>query len=146
MPVRARKGEVHADALGEPVTGVALSHDGQCVVASCLEGAGGGGAVRLLELGTGQLLNDYRGHAHASFALESCLSRTDAHVLSGSEDGRVLAWRLVEGAVAVTLRAHKRAVCSLACHPTESCVLAASHDGTVSVWDRSEAPSSRPAA
>ena len=144
---------MHADALGEPVTGVALSHDGQCVVASCLAardggggGGGGGGAVRLLELGTGQLLNDYRGHAHASFALESCLSRTDAHVLSGSEDGRVLAWRLVEGAVAVTLRAHKRAVCSLACHPTESCVLAASHDGTVSVWDRSEAPGSRPAA
>ena len=70
------------------------------------------------------------------YQVESRLSRTDAHVISGSEDGRVVVWRLVEGTVVATLRAHKKGVCSIACHPKEAQILAASHDGTVSLWDR----------
>lgn len=70
------------------------------------------------------------------YALESCFSHNDAYLASGSEDGRVLVWRLVEASVAATLEgAHAAATGALSWHPTQPKVLAASFDGTVSLWE-----------
>ncbi len=52
-----RTGLCQADRLGRPVTSVALSHDGRCLLATCL-----GGAVALLDKATGALLKTYGGH------------------------------------------------------------------------------------
>ena len=38
----------------------------------------------------------YKGHSNSDYKLDSCLSHDDAHVVSGSEDGRVCFWDLVE--------------------------------------------------
>jgi len=38
----------------------------------------------------------YQGHKHSSYKVESCLNNKDTHVFSGSEDGKVFIWDLVE--------------------------------------------------
>ena len=38
----------------------------------------------------------YKGHCNSDYKLDSCLSHDDAHVISGSEDGMILLWDLVE--------------------------------------------------
>lgn len=74
--------------------------------------------LRLLDKDTGEMLNryytlwsldstvpdyyihyftcSYKGHKSMDYKLDSCLTHDDAHVVSGSEDGRVCFWDLVE--------------------------------------------------
>ena len=51
-----RMGCVDVDQLGAPITAMALSHDGNCVLASCLDGR-----MRLLDKASGELLAQYSG-------------------------------------------------------------------------------------
>jgi mitogen-activated protein kinase organizer 1 len=74
-----------------PVTHVSVSNDGKCMLASCLDSK-----LRLLETDTGELLNAYSGHQATSMRAEGRLSHDDACVLSTSEDGRVVAWDIVQ--------------------------------------------------
>ncbi|KAG5178602.1 WD40-repeat-containing domain protein [Tribonema minus] len=117
----ARAAALIEDDCREPVTCVAASHDGKCVLASCL----GSATLRLLERGGGgsgggggsAQLAAYRGHAHARYPLRTAFSADDSHVLSCSEDGDVVAWDLVTGAVAARLRRHARPTSAIAAHP-----------------------------
>ncbi len=97
-----RAGALRTDALGSPVVSVALSADGNCVLAALLDapgsaaaaaaaavGAGAAGALCLLEKASGALLNEYSGHRNVSYMVDACLTPDDAHVLCGSEDGQV---------------------------------------------------------
>ena len=77
----------------------------------------------------------FTGHVNKDYKVDSCLSNTDAYVISGSEDGRVCFWGLVEGKMVHCMeKAHKSVVYSLSYHPSEVCLLTASSDGTVKVW------------
>ena len=38
----------------------------------------------------------YSGHLSSSYKLDSCVSHTDAYIVSGSEDGKICFWDLVE--------------------------------------------------
>ncbi|KAK9798539.1 hypothetical protein WJX73_000934 [Symbiochloris irregularis] len=73
-------------------------------------------------------------HRHEASKLDCCLTPSDAHVICGSEDGRVCFWDLVEENLVHTIHAHKAAVCSVAMHPGGECLLTSSTDGTVKVW------------
>lgn len=42
--------------------------------------------------------------------MDSCLTNTDAHVVSGSEDGHVFFWDLVDGSVVNSFKAHTAVV------------------------------------
>jgi mitogen-activated protein kinase organizer 1 len=75
------------------VGSVALSNDGNCVLASCLSGHG---RLTLLEKASGEVLNSYVGHTNTSYQVGSCFTNTDAYVASGSEDGTIVFWDLVE--------------------------------------------------
>ncbi|KAL9662300.1 hypothetical protein QQ045_027133 [Rhodiola kirilowii] len=46
-----------SDSLGEPVNCIALSNDGNCLLASCLDST-----LRLIDRTTGGLLQEYKGH------------------------------------------------------------------------------------
>ena len=64
-----RAGMLSTDQLGSPVTSVALSGDGNCVLASCLDGA-----LRLLDKAGGELLAQYAGdRSHLSLLVVTCL-------------------------------------------------------------------------
>ena len=124
-----RTGRATNDRLAQPVTHVALSHDANCVLASCLDAR-----LRLLDKSSGQLLNEYAGHANSQYKLACSLSHDDALVLCGSEDGSLHVWDLVDAKQLLRLRAHRGAVGMVCCHPTRHDVLTASHDGTAKLW------------
>lgn len=51
-----RGARVHEDEMHAPVTHASVSHDGNCLLVTCL-----GGVVRLLEKSSGSQLNTYTG-------------------------------------------------------------------------------------
>jgi mitogen-activated protein kinase organizer 1 len=126
-----RRGEIKTDHLHLPVTSVRLSNDGNCLLASRMDSR-----LLLLERASGEMLNEYTGHKNTEFKVQACFSNTDAHVVSGSEDGRVVFWDLVEGAVVHTLAEHDCVVTAIDYHPKpgESCLLTADVRGKIKVW------------
>lgn len=77
-----RMGRSYCDQLHHPITSVALSHDGLCVLAACLDSA-----LRLLDRDSGELLASYTGHVHQSVKMDCTLTPSDAHVIGSSESG-----------------------------------------------------------
>lgn len=124
-----RNGREIVDDLGQSVNSVALSYDEGCILASCLDST-----IRLLDRASGEQLQEYKGHENKAFKMDSCLTNTDAHVVSGSEDGRVFYWDLVDGVLVKSFKAHAAVVTSVSYHPTESCMLTSSVDGTIRMW------------
>nr|CAD1836819.1 unnamed protein product [Ananas comosus var. bracteatus] len=124
-----RMGREVVDNLGHPVNCISLSNDGNCILAGCLDST-----LRLLDRSTGELLQEYKGHTCKSFKMDCCLTNTDAHVVSGSEDGFIFFWDLVDASVVSSFRAHSSVVTSVSYHPKDACMLTSSVDGTVRVW------------
>ena len=56
-----------------------------------------------MDKGNGQMLQSYKGHKNTEYRIRSCLGMGDSVVISGSEDGRLYAWDLLEGRVVETL-------------------------------------------
>lgn len=77
----------------------------------------------------------FTGHVNKDYKVDSCLSSSDAQVVSGSENGNIYFWDLVEAKIVHTLeKAHKLVVYSISYHPTANCLLSASSDSKVKVW------------
>jgi len=128
-----RKGQVQCDDVGNAIFSMALTHDGQCLAISCLDGT-----IRLMEVDTGELLNTYHSHHKAgNYALECTLTADDANVVTGSEDGRAVYYDLVRGDMVQELLGHTKPTCSVATHSkreNSSVVITASYDGSAVVW------------
>ncbi|KAJ4462046.1 putative transducin family protein [Paratrimastix pyriformis] len=130
-------GQLRTDTLGTAITCVSVSHDGNCILCSCLDGT-----LRLIDRSNGTLLCQYKGHQNTRYKVESCLSPDDSHVVSGSEEGAIFMWSLVEGQVVRKLEGHRNVSCSLAFHPStheDAMLVSASVDGTVKVWNTQQA-------
>ena len=96
----------------EPITSVEQTRDGNAVLVSTLDST-----IRLIDKGNGQMLQGYRGHTNKDYRIRSCLGLADAVVISGSEDGQLYAWNLLEGKVIEKLKAHGGKVASaVACN------------------------------
>lgn len=89
-----RNGQVSVDSLQDPVSRASFSGDGNCILCSTLASK-----IYLLDKGSGDLLQVYRGHTCSKFVIDCVLDPSDAYVLSGSEDGNLVAWELVEGTI-----------------------------------------------
>ena len=126
-----RMGKMKEDYLKDPVTSVSFSHDHNCVLASTLNST-----IRLLDRDTGGSLAEYTGHSNVEFKVDSVLSHDDAYVISGSEEGDVCYWDLVEARMVYRARgAHPAVIASASFHPTKPALLTASVDGTVKLWE-----------
>ena len=68
--------------------------------------------IRLMDKGNGQLLQSYKGHKNTEYRIRSRLGLADSVILSGSEDGLLYAWDLLEGKVVEKLGAHGGKVAS----------------------------------
>ena len=70
-----RMGMMFTDTLHESVTGIAVSHDSNCILASCLDNS-----VKLLDKASGELLATYTGEhtlgGHAKVHLTHLLQLT----------------------------------------------------------------------
>jgi len=128
-----RRGRVTSDHLGAPVTVCALSGDG----AMALAALAGVSRLRLLDRDSGRLLAEYGGHASRGARCGAALSCDDASVCAGGEDGRVHVWEVLGATPVATLNAHPgRAVCGLACHPSNpAAMLTCATDGLIKVWE-----------
>jgi mitogen-activated protein kinase organizer 1 len=113
----------------ESITSVAVSHDANCLLVSCLDNT-----LRLFDRSNGELLTEYKGHLNTKYRINSCFTNDDAFVISGSEDNQIYFWDLVEGKVVHTLKGHKGVVTCVAHHPEAVCLVSTSQDGSVKVW------------
>ncbi|KAF2279908.1 WD40 repeat-like protein [Westerdykella ornata] len=89
-----RMGMCQVDVIGHPVTSLSVSKKGTELLVSSLDST-----VRLMDRGNGQLLKAYRdeGFVNTELRVRSTLGMNDSVVLSGSDDGMVFAWDLLEG-------------------------------------------------
>lgn len=83
------------------------TRDGNAVLVSTLDST-----IRLMDKGNGNMLQSYRGHTNTDYRIRSCLGLADAAVISGSEDGFIYVWDLLEGKVIEKLKAHGGKVAS----------------------------------
>jgi mitogen-activated protein kinase organizer 1 len=129
-----RKGHLQTDNLQDPITCVRVSEDQNTYLATCL-----GGTLRLVDIHSGNILKEYKGHIHSSFKTEACFESDHQHLLAGSEDGSIVHWDLLSGGITYrTPGAHKKAVSSVAHHPNKPLFLTASYDGSVKIWDNAD--------
>jgi mitogen-activated protein kinase organizer 1 len=91
--------------------------------------------IRLMDKTNGKLLNSFRGHRQEKYKIDSALSYDDIHVLSGSEDGQVYIWKVLEGTLVRTLESHSGTVSTLDCHPSQASLVTGGDDGVIRVWD-----------
>jgi WD40 repeat protein len=85
-----RMGRVYTDDLHHSIASLAVSRDGLCVLAACLDSH-----LRLLDVQAGELLASYSGHTHESVRMGCAFTADDQHVIGCSEDGEQL--RLAAG-------------------------------------------------
>ena len=85
----------------DPITSVLQTRDGNAVLVSTLDST-----IRLMDKGSGQLLQSYKSHTNTEYRIRSCLGLSDAVAVSGSEDGCIYAWDVLEGTVMEKLKAH----------------------------------------
>ncbi|RHZ79087.1 hypothetical protein Glove_152g50 [Diversispora epigaea] len=124
-----RMGVLVSDLISYPVTSVSVSNDTNCILASSLDDT-----VRLMDRENGGLLNSFKGHKNSTYKIRSCLSNNDAHVISGSEDGIIYIWDLLEGNVLKTLSAHSGVVTCVAYNSRLDAMISSSVDGTSKYW------------
>lgn len=122
-----RVGEMVTDTIGESITDIAITKDGQCILAACRDDA-----VRLVDLEAGLLLNEYTGHKTMDYQVECATLANDSKIVCGSGEGSAVIWDLVNGNITQRL-AIGNVVHSLATHPTTQDVIFASHRD-IQVW------------
>lgn len=125
-----RRGELRKDWIGTSIGCVRVSSDHECGLVGSLDSK-----LRLLSLGGGELLAEYKGGLNMEFQLECGFTASDRLVVSGSEKGEVLFWDLVKGGsepLATIKKAHEGPVSAIGV----SCgkLLTGGHDGKAYLW------------
>jgi mitogen-activated protein kinase organizer 1 len=110
---------------------VSLSQDQNCLLLSGVDNT-----VKLFDRSNGELLNEYAGLKCREFPIQSCLTNDDAFVLSGSEDGSIHFWSLVEAKLVHSLKGHQGPVNCVAYHPSQAMLVSGSLDGTIKAWTK----------
>ena len=125
-----RFGRLQCDYMGEPVTCSNLSKDEQCILTSLLANR-----LVLLDKLSGEMLNEYTGHVNRVYQLENCLNNSSSLVYSGSEDGHVYIWDLVDTKIKQKLKhLSEKTVHSLSFHPEKDKLLSA-QENFVYLWN-----------
>lgn len=134
-----RMGKVTVDLIGASVTSVMSTKQGDSVLVSALDST-----VRLMDRQDGKCLQGFKapGFVNTSYRVRSALGLNDSVVVSGSEEGDIYVWDLLEGTVAHRLRHNKAStgntkkdvVSAIAFCPARKEWASAGGDGQVTVW------------
>ncbi|KAK6352593.1 hypothetical protein TWF730_009416 [Orbilia blumenaviensis] len=125
-----RMGRINVDVIGYPITSVSETRDGNAVLVSSLDET-----VRLMDKASGGCLMSYKGHRNREFRVASAFVMVDSYVVSGSEDGWVWAWDILEGKCVVKEAAHAgKVVSAVAVNDARREMVTAGVDGTVVIW------------
>lgn len=125
-----RMGQIHVDVIGHPITSVMQTRDGNAILVSSLDET-----IRLMDKATGGCLMSYKGHRNKEYRISSTFAMVDSYVVSGSEDGTVWAWDILEGKNVVREVAHAgKVVSAVAVNDGRREMVTAGVDGTVVIW------------
>lgn len=107
-----RKGCLQTDAISsDPITSLSISADERMYLITCLEtnlprnqsddhtqqrSTVATGVVRLVDISSGQLFREYRGHLHQSVKVEAAFAPDRKQIIAGGEDGRIFHWDIIE--------------------------------------------------
>lgn len=96
-----RMGRCVVDVVGHAVTSLAGTKDGATTLTSTLDST-----LRLFDRRDGQVLQSFRDEAftNTEYRIRAALGMNDSVVISGSEDGSVFVWGMVEGKLLHRLR------------------------------------------
>jgi len=84
----------------------------------------------------GKLLIEINGHDNNhNMVYTLCWSKDGAHIFSGSADGTIRKWQLIDGKEVFVLRGHTHPVTSISVSPDERYLVSASVDYSVRIWD-----------
>ncbi|CAD6192149.1 unnamed protein product [Caenorhabditis auriculariae] len=115
-----RDGNMTVDFMGDSVNSVKFTPDGNCLLAGVM-----GGVVRLMDKGNGRLLASYKGHQNKDYKIDSCILSSIEHVATGSEDGFVYVYSLLDSDVLTKLQHPSRVIPSLSAHPKKNHLITA---------------------
>jgi len=124
-----RAGEIVVDDLAQPIHSMDLSHDKKCVIASCTDNK-----IRMFERSSGDTLNEYVSHKAESYSIGCKFIWDDSHIISGSEDGVIYIYDILQSKAILRLKNHLRPVSSIDMSPLRNSFLSGSHDGTCTFW------------
>ncbi|KAF2153451.1 WD40 repeat-like protein [Myriangium duriaei CBS 260.36] len=143
-----RMGRVETDAIGAPVTSVAMARAGDSYLVSTLDST-----IRLMDRRDGKCLQTFRDEQfeNKNYRIRSTFAAADALVISGSENGQVLVWDIMTGGIKHRLRhaqgllsdgrasdkqesSKKDVVSAVAWNQLRKQWATAGGDGTVVVW------------
>lgn len=130
-----RTGTITADCVGEPVTCVNWSSDGNSFLVSSIDNY-----VRLFDIMTGELIQSFTGHASCQYRGTSAFFDNESSVASTSEDGKLYLWDRRTGQIKDTLSSKTESETShstafaLDTHPTAPQLITSSFKGTIEVW------------
>lgn len=96
-----RMGMVYIDVIGHPVTSLTPTKQSDSLLVSSLDST-----LRLMDKPDGKLLKAYKApeYQNTTYRIRSTLGLNDSTVLSGSEDGHIFVWDLLDGTVLHRLR------------------------------------------
>lgn len=76
----------------------------------------------------------FKGHKHTEYKIDSILSNTDAYAITGSEDGKIYIYDVLEGNTVQVLEGHQGVATTLDYHPESINMLSAGSDGLIHIW------------
>ncbi|CAI5441693.1 unnamed protein product [Caenorhabditis angaria] len=116
-----RDGNMTVDFMGDAVNSVHFTPDGNCILAST-----GDGNVRLMDKSNGKLLASYKGHENSTYKIDSCILQSIEFIATGSEDGFVYIYSLMDSDIVAKLDHPSKVIPSLSSHPKKERLLTAS--------------------
>jgi len=137
-----RMGSVSIDVIGSSVTSITPTRRNDAFLVSALDSR-----ILLLDRNSGKILQAFKSSnfTNTSYRLRSTLALNDSIALSGSEDGRIIAWDVVEGRVICevwhdkarkdeSVNPKRKVISSVVECPARNEWCSAGGDGVVVVW------------
>lgn len=125
-----RKGRLTTDVIGQPVTSVKMSKDGQMSLVASLDSS-----VRLLDNANGGLLATYQGHENEKYRIPAVFGQDENYIVCGSEDGRVLMWDIESGRKIGEVKGHHgKVVSGVSVSQKTGQMITCGGDGEIVLW------------
>ena len=128
-----RMGMLITDLVSHPITSLSITTDTNGLLVSTLDSQ-----VRLFDKATGNCLQTYSGgHVNADYRVRSCIGGPgDAWVVTGSEDGKIVAYDLLDGREVASIKGQHqgKVVSCVAFHPKGKQWVSAGVDGELPLF------------
>ena len=89
-----RLGQLTSNFIGNELTYGCFGGDNQLLLLAALDSS-----LKLFDRMSGELFNEYEGCTSSKYKLECCFAVDDKLIVSGTEDGKLFVWNLIDSSV-----------------------------------------------